>query len=86
LLLCRSFFYGQSIHTYDSPCWKVLRFKSKKERDEYVEKYQYQNGNICLESISKDIAEKILGKETNNKIWEVYAVKDNAEIMTIRFI
>lgn len=40
-------------YTYDSPCWKACKFDTKKERDEWLRKNEYN-----AES-SKYVAEKI---------------------------
>lgn len=45
--------------TYDSPCWMVYAFKTKKERDDWVKADDYPNGNPTRESVTAEIAYKI---------------------------
>ena len=61
--------------TYDSPCWRVAVFRSKKERDKWVERNRYSQdtGNIVAEVITAKTAMKIAGypaiKELREMEW-----------------
>lgn len=46
-------------YTYDSPCWSLYAFDSKKERDEWMRENKYANGNIVAEEVSIKTARKI---------------------------
>lgn len=45
--------------TYDSPVWMVHAFKTKKERDNWVNADDYPNGNPTRESVTAETAYKI---------------------------
>lgn len=50
-------------YTYDSPCWEVYGFGSKKERDAGVESNPTQN-----RAITRPVAYKILGMGKNYRV------------------
>lgn len=45
--------------TYDSPCWTVHVFNSKRDRDEWVSENDYDQGNVVSEAITAKTAYKI---------------------------
>jgi len=47
--------------TFDSPCWLVFMFDSKKERDVWVKEHEYVDGNIKAIAITQKVAYQILG-------------------------
>ena len=63
-------------YTYDSPCWLVCSFLSKKERDEWVKdnEYSQDTGNYVAEKINFKTACKIahdLYRLSPEKSWRV---------------
>jgi hypothetical protein len=67
----RNYYVGHSYmgtnFTYDSGCWKVLQFGSKKERDEWMDKNEYRDGNRKAEEISYQKACLILGCKPSDR-------------------
>jgi hypothetical protein len=75
----RHFFAGYSYmginFTYESPCWTVFMFDSKKERDTWVAKNEYVDRNIRAQAISQKIAYQIMGI-THAKIDQGWYISD----------
>lgn len=70
-------------YAYDSPCWCVYAFDTQKERDEYINEYQYsENGNLIMEMINYTIACKIApdlkykNPHIARKVIHVYLIND----------
>ena len=69
----RHYYAGKSFmgvnFSYDCDCWKAYRFDSKKERDEWVAKNEYnQNtGNYVAEALSANVALRIAGLNSRHK-------------------
>ncbi len=57
-------------YTYDSPCWKAYRFEKKAERDAWVDKNEYKDGNRVAESVTLKIAYKIIGYKSSTRYWD----------------
>jgi hypothetical protein len=61
----RHFYAGHSYmgtnYTYDSPCWSAYAFSTKAERDEWLDKHSYKDGNLVAEPISRRDAFRIAG-------------------------
>ena len=60
--------------TYDSPCWQVLAFSNKQDRENYIKKYGYDGQKYVVETINKKTACKIahdLYKLPPEKSWRV---------------
>jgi hypothetical protein len=50
--------------TYDSPCWLLHVFFTKKERDKWVWEHRYDDqSNLVADVVKKDDAEKIAGEK-----------------------
>jgi hypothetical protein len=47
--------------SFDSPCWTVYAFDTKTERDTWVRKNAYKDGNQVSEAITAKEMRKILG-------------------------
>jgi len=62
--------YGVNL-SYASIGWQVLRFKSKKERDDYVDENKWQGCNQVVAKCSAKTAMKIIGtKDKSRIIWD----------------
>lgn len=56
--------YMGTSFAYDSVCWSAHQFDTKKERDDFVEKYEYKDGNRAVEKCARKTALKIIGAPT----------------------
>jgi len=78
----KNFYAGKSFiglnFTYDSACWEVYMFDSKKERDNWLEENEYCNGSLVAEAISQKIAYKILrvSKAIKNQDKQILILSD----------
>lgn len=50
-------------YAYDSPCWCIHAFRSRKERDRWVTEHEYRDGNRVAEAVSYRDAARIAGRE-----------------------
>ena len=55
-------------YEYTCPCWTAYGFSTKKERDEFVEKNEYRNGNRVMEAITRKAMLKIIGYKAHTSI------------------
>jgi len=46
--------------TFNSPCWSVFMFDSKKERDAWVKENEYSDGNRKAVEITQKVAYQIM--------------------------
>ena len=73
--MSKQYYVGHSYmginYTYDSECWRVYAFDSKKARDEYLDNNEYDGSQYVAESITRKTAEKILGHSMDQaKVFE----------------
>jgi hypothetical protein len=55
-------------YVYEADCWQAYAFDSKKERDEWIEKNEYRDGNRVAEIIDRRTAYKIAGINSKYKV------------------
>ena len=57
--------------SYDSECWRVYAFTSKKARDNYIQQNSYDGRQLIAKAITRKTAEKILGQSLDRAVAEV---------------
>ena len=59
--------------TYVSDGWKIKRFDSKFERDNWVAKYKFEGGKVVVQTLTCQEVERIIGRYKNTLLpchWE----------------
>ena len=64
-------------YTYNCACWQAYAFSSKNERDAWIRKNEYKDGNRVAKIIDRRAAYKIIGL---NSMYKSLVIDDNGRM------